>query len=88
MEHAVLAPALYAIDVKRAAAVLAVPDGVVLPDGADADEARVEAALQRGADRLAGPLSVGAVERVRLENLFENLFDAVVFGVDRLFVTG
>ena len=68
--------------------MLAVPDGVVLPDGADADQAGVEAPLHRGADRIAGPLSVGAVERVRLEHLFEDLFDALVFGVDRIFVTG
>ena len=88
LEHAVLAPALDAVDVERAAAVLAVPDGVVLPDGADADEAGVEAALQRGADRLAGPLSVGAVERVRLEDLVENLFDPVVLCVASVFVAG
>ena len=66
--------------------MLAVPDGVVLPDGADADEAGVEAALHRGADRLARPLPVGAVERVRLENLFEDLVDPLVFGVDRVLV--
>ena len=88
LEHAVLGPALDAVDVEGAAAVLAVPDGVVLPDGADADEAGVEAALHRGADRLAGPMSVGAVERVRLEDLLENLSDPLVLGVGRILVAG
>ena len=83
LEHAVLAPALDAVDVERAAAVLAVPDGVALPDGADADQARVEAALHGRADGLARPLPVGAVERVRLKHLLEDLVHALVLGVER-----